>query len=59
MIGDSGYLRIEGKDDRVLVASILYKNGYTVQKVRRKKNQKTYEYLVKYDTNSEEVQETE
>lgn len=32
--------------DRVTVASILYKNGYEVKPVRRKKNGKSYEYFV-------------
>lgn len=45
---DVRYLRIENKADRVTVASILFDNGYSVQPVRRKKNGKTFEYLVKY-----------
>lgn len=45
---DAGYLRIANEADRVTVASILFSNGYSVQKVRRKKNGKTYEYFVKY-----------
>ena len=37
-VGERGYLKIGNEADRVAVASILYKNGYTVRPVRRKKN---------------------
>lgn len=46
---DAGCLRISNEADRVTVASILFNNGYSVQKLRRKKNGKTYEYFVKYE----------
>ncbi len=46
---DTGFLRIASENDRTTVASILFNNGYTVKKVRRKKNGKTYEYFVKYE----------
>lgn len=46
---DAGYLRIASEADRTMVASILFNNGYSVKKVRRKKNGKTYEYFVKYE----------
>ena len=39
-------LKIGNEADRVTVASILYKNGYEVKPVRRKKNGKSYEYFV-------------
>jgi len=50
-LGDRGYLKIGNEADRVTVASILYKNGYTTRPVRRKKNGKNYEYFVRYELN--------
>lgn len=50
--GERGYLRVGNEADRVTIASILYKNGYTVRPVRRKKNNKSYEYYVYYQMNS-------
>ena len=41
-------LKIKNEADRAEVATILYKNGYTVRPARRKKNGKTYEYYVAY-----------
>lgn len=43
-----GLLKIGNESDRITVASILYKNGYEVKQVRRKKNSKSYEYFVGY-----------
>ena len=40
------YLRVGNEADRVTIASILYKNGYSVSPVRRKKNGRSYEYYV-------------
>lgn len=51
-IGESGYLKIANEADRIAVATILFKNKYTVRTVRNKKNGKTYEYYVKYDKQS-------
>lgn len=51
------YLRIENKVDRVTVASILFDNGYSVQPVRRKKNGKSFEYLVKYWVGKRDIDE--
>ena len=42
------YLRIANEDDRNKVAVILFENGYVVQKTRRKKNGKSFEYFVGY-----------
>ena len=42
------YLKIVSEADRVTVASILYKNGYSVQPVKQKKDGRSNEYLVKY-----------
>lgn len=53
------YLRIANPADRVAVASILYNNGYSVQPVRRKKNGKSYEYLVKYWVDKQDIDDTE
>ncbi len=55
------YLRIANQADRVTVASILYNNGYSVQPVKRrkKKNQKSFEYLVKYWLEPQEVDDAE
>jgi len=47
-IGHQGYLKIGNEADRIAVASILYKNGYTVKPVRKKKNSRSYEYYVGY-----------
>ena len=47
-----GLLKIGNEADRVTVASILYKNGYSVSPVRKKKNGKTYEYFVSYEMRS-------
>lgn len=51
-IGEYGYLKIGNEADRLTVASILYKNGYTVKPIRKKKNGKSYEYFVFYQMNN-------
>lgn len=43
-----GLLKISNESDRITVASILYKNGYEVKPVRRRKNGKSFEYFVGY-----------
>lgn len=53
------YLRIANQSDRVTVASILYANGYSVQPVRRKKNGRSYEYLVKFWIGQQDVDDVE
>ena len=53
------YLRIANQADRVTVASILYANGYSVQPVRRKKNGRSYEYLVKFWIGQQDVEDVE
>lgn len=45
----AGYLKIANEADRTTVAAILFNNGYTVKKGRRKKNNKSYEYFVVYE----------
>ena len=56
-IGEVGYLRIANNDDREKVASILFSNGYTVSIVRKKRNGKSYEYFVRYEIRSVEIDE--
>lgn len=58
-IGDVGYLKIESADDRATIAAILFKHGYTISTVRRKRNGKAYEYYVKYELRSREWKESE
>lgn len=57
-IGDIGYLKISNEADRATVANILFRNGYTVQTKRRKKNGKTYEYYVHYEMRNAETTES-
>ena len=45
----TGYIEIDNEPDRIAVASILFKNGYTASKVRQKRNGKAYKYFVKYE----------
>ncbi|MCD8398276.1 MAG: hypothetical protein LUD12_14035 [Lachnospiraceae bacterium] len=54
-VGDKDILRIASEADRNTVAEILYKNGYTVQPVRRRKNAKQYEYFVRYEMKNNEI----
>lgn len=54
-IDAEGYLKIAREEDRVTVASILYKNGYAVRPYRAKKNGKSYEYFVRYKKVSPEA----
>lgn len=56
-LGSHGYLKIGNEADRTTVASILYKNGYSVSPVRKKKNGKTYEYYVEYEIKAVDIQE--
>lgn len=46
-----GVLRISNEADRMTVVAILYKNGYSVSPIRRKKNGRSYEYFIKYSYN--------
>lgn len=48
-------LKIGNEADRVTVASILFKNGYTVSTARMKRNGKTYEYYVSCKKTSPDV----
>lgn len=51
---DKGLLKISTEADRLTVASILYKNGYTVTPTRLKRNGKSYEYFVQYSMEKKE-----
>lgn len=51
-IGVRGYLDIAKEEDRLTVASILFKHGYTVSPKRVKKDGKAYKYLVYYEKKS-------
>lgn len=51
-IGVRGYLDIAKEEDRLAIASILYKYGYTVSPKRVKKDGKSYKYLVYYEKRS-------
>lgn len=55
---DKGYLKIKNENDRISVATILFKNGYTVRPVRFKKNGRANEYCVKYEKLSVDEEET-
>ena len=54
---DHGFLRVANEADRVTVAAILFKNGYSVSTVRRKKNGKTYEYFVEFQSKPADMTE--
>lgn len=53
---NEGYLKIGSEADRIAIASLLFKHGYEVKTVRRKKNGKTYEYYVKYKLASTDIE---
>ena len=49
-------IRIYQQDDRLEVAKILIKNGYTVSQVKRKKEgQKTVEYCLRIEESDENI----
>lgn len=52
-----GYLRISNEADRATVATILFRNGYSVSPVRQKRNGKTYEYYVKFTKTALDIPE--
>lgn len=58
-MGDVGYLRIETAEDRDAVVGILFRNGYTVSPMRRKRSGRSYEYYVKYELRNREMEEEE
>ena len=51
-IGVRGYLEIAKEEDRLTVAAILFKYGYSVSPKRVKKDRKAYKYLLHYEKKS-------
>lgn len=58
-IADKGYLDIPREEDRLTIASILFKHGYTVSPKRVKKDGRSYKYLVYYEKQSQDIQDGE
>lgn len=58
-IADKGYLDIPKEEDRLTIASILFKHGYTVSPKRLKKDGRSYKYLVYYEKQSQDIQDGE
>lgn len=46
---NKGLLAVSNEVDRATVATILFNQGYSVRKVRKKKNGRSYEYYVYYE----------
>lgn len=44
-----GYLKLSNDDERAAIANILFKNGYTVRTVRRKRDGKSYDKYVEFE----------
>lgn len=47
-----GYLEIPKEEDRLAIATILFKHGYSVSPKRTKKDGKSYRYFVYYEKRS-------
>lgn len=58
-IAIKGYLDIPKEEDRLTIASILFKHGYTVSPKRVKKDGRSNKYLVYYEKQSQDIQEVE
>jgi len=52
-----GYLRLANDDERAAVATILFRNGYTVRNVKRKKDARSYEKLVEFELQTTDIVE--
>ena len=52
-----GFLDIPKEEDRLTIAAILYKPGYTVSPKRVKKDGRSYKYLVFYEKQGQDVLE--
>lgn len=50
-------INISREEDRLTMASILVKNGYTVRQSRRKKKGNAYEYCIEFAENENEKTE--
>lgn len=53
---DKGYLQIANEADRLAVASILVKNGYTVTPLRKKRGS-SWEQLLGYERRGRDLRE--
>ena len=51
------YLRVANEQDRVTVASILFKNGYTVMTARKRKPSKAADYYIRITRESPDLPE--
>lgn len=58
-IADKGYLDIPKEEDRITIASILFKHGYSVSPKRVKKDGRSNKYLVYYEKRSQDIQDGE
>ena len=56
-LATKGYLDIPKEEDRLTIASILYKHGYTVSPKRVKKDGRSNKYLVYFEKQSIDVSE--
>lgn len=56
-LGDKGFLRIANENDRLMVASILFKNGYSIYPVRTRRDGKSFQYLIQYEIRSRDISE--
>lgn len=56
---EHGFLRIKNEADRVTVASILYKNDYSVSPIKKAKNGRTYDYFIEFSVAQTVSQKTE
>ncbi len=52
-----GYLDIPKEEDRLTIASILYKHGYTVSPKKVRKDGRSNKYLVYFEKQSQDVLE--
>ena len=48
---------IASEPDRIALAQILFKHGYTVSTVRYKKDGKSFVYCVKYEQKPQDIKE--
>lgn len=58
MVNDKGYVKIANEADRLTVAAVLIKNGYTVTPLRRKRGS-TWEQLLGYERRGRDLTEDE
>lgn len=52
-----GYLDIPKEEDRLTIASILFKHGYTVSPKRIRKDGRSFKYLVLYEKQGQDIAE--